>query len=120
MIKKCISSTLALLVILNILGCYASRYVPNNDVQVISEGDEITVIDQEMKTYIMTVEHADINEIQGYVNGGENRTTIVIPTDQIDRIEIRRMDVGLMVTIGGIFFGAIVAGGIIIPIPQIK
>jgi hypothetical protein len=116
MIKKCISSVLAFLIIINTIGCYATAYVPKNQYDEIAKGDNITVIDEDMKAYNITVESADRNEIHGFYHSGEQKSMVVIRTDQVAMIEIRRMDFGIMILVGSIFLGAIIFEGIIIPI----
>lgn len=118
MIKKCISLTLALLIFSGSMGCYSTKQIPYHNVDEISEGDEITVIDQDMKAYNMIVKSSNKNEIQGFIYTGDERSPVIIPTDQIARIEIRRMDFGLMIILGGIFLGAIIFDGVVIPIPK--
>jgi hypothetical protein len=119
MLKKFISSVLALLVIINSIGCFSTSYVPKNNIEELSEGDKITVIDQDMKAYNITVEKADKKEVLGYQYFGEQRSMVVISADRIAMIEIRRMDFGLMILAGSIFLGAIIFDGIIFPIPRL-
>ena len=69
-----------------------------------------------MKAYNITVERADSKEISGYSNSGVKKSMVVISTDQVSRIEIRRMDYGLMVLAGSILVVAIIYEGIIFPI----
>jgi hypothetical protein len=116
--KKCIAVILIQLVLIHSLGCSSSRTLSKNNIEEIKEGDEITVIDQDMKAYNITVQSCDINGIKGTEYTGERSSVVVISSDQIARIEMRRMDYGIMVMIGGIFLGAIIFDGIAFPLPR--
>ncbi len=83
MIKKSISGILVLLIFINSIGCYSKAFVSKKDMEKLSEGDNITVISQDMKTYIFTVEKVEGIEIHGFEYTGDQKSQVVIHAEEI-------------------------------------
>jgi hypothetical protein len=113
---QCSSIILAILVIFFSIGCYSHSRIPKNQIDDISEGDKIVVTDMKMRSYKMTVENVTDKEIIGFEDTEEEKTRIIIFTDQISSVTIRQMDFGMMILAGATITVAIIYDGIILPL----
>ncbi len=118
MIKKSLSGILVLLIFINSIGCYSKAFVSKKDMEKLSEGDNITVISQDMKTYMITIEKVEGTEIHGFEYTGDQKSQVVIHAEEISTIEMKKLDAGKIILIGCICIAVIAYGGLIIPLEK--
>ena len=103
MMKKSIASVLVLLILINSIGCYSYSQIKKEDAEKIEEGDEVKITTIYEKVYYLH----DV-EIQGsilkgygykYISWGyqNKREEIVIPTQQIKKIEVDKFNPAITV-----------------------
>jgi len=99
------------------LGCYYSHfYLPDNQLEKLSEGDRITVLTKDAKTYIMTVSGIREGEICGVEESSGQASPIVIHEKDISRILVEKPDPRKISAMVVICITPIAVGGIIMPI----
>jgi hypothetical protein len=112
MIKKSIACILVLLIFINTVGCYSKAHLPffQEDMEELSEGDNIVVITQDGIEYSITV--VKIEEKRIYGTTGWTKSQVIIHADDIAMIEIKKFDTGKTLLLG--LAGIVCIAGILV------
>jgi hypothetical protein len=106
MIRKGIASILIILILINSIGCYSYSQIKKEDTEKIEEYGEAKITTIDDKVYILTDVEIQESILKGYGQKDEylfgfikyrGVKEVVIPIDQIKKIEIKSPDTGLTV-----------------------
>ncbi len=104
MMKKSIASVLVLLILINSIGCYSYSQIKKEDAEKIEKDDEVKITTIYEKVYYLHDVQIKGSKLKGlyYTSSSNPRyrrevEEVVIPTDQIKKIEIKSSDTGLTV-----------------------
>ena len=101
MIKKSIASLLIILILINSIGCYSYSQINTESAVIFKEDDKVKITTLDEKIYILYNVKIGESEIKGvtYLTHSEKLGDIrgkevVIPTEQIKRIEVEKHNTG--------------------------
>ena len=101
MIKKSIASVLIILILINSIGCYSYSQIKKEDTEKLWADDEVKITTIDEKVYILTDVEIQGSILRGYGHKDEyvfgfirkrGVEEVVIPTDQIKKIEVNKFD----------------------------
>ena len=112
MLKKSICIILVPLILINSLCCFSKVYLFQEDIDKISEGDNIIVMTQDGKAYDITVAKIEEEKIHGIVSDEGQEYPVVIHADDISMIQFKETDTSSTILFG--LTGIVVFTGMVI------
>jgi hypothetical protein len=110
MIKKSIYSILVILLFIYTCGCSTTKYYGRYQTEKVTVGDKIIVTMKNEEVYTLTLSEIVNDKISGKTGIGQSgsESTIVIPVDSIQTIQVKKPG------IAGSFVAATIISGILI------